>query len=996
MYDRKISRLPSLSVEEIKKIIQREEIKTVSFDLFDTLLMRPCKNQRSVFYLLQEYVKRTYDLDFVALRYHAEETLGKENATLEEIWSDIARRNSLSPIIASELELLEIQLETDILIVRKEMQQIYEYAIALGKRVIVISDMYLSSEVLLNILRKKGFSEIDKVYVSCECGKRKSTGALFRHVLEKEGICDMSKLLHIGDNEQSDFAIPLNQGITAIHYPCLWDLIFQNNTQWMYKNLHSLNDNPYLEIIMGFSFVNAHNSGDRLVAEERMFPTIQEYADLLLAPMVTSIGLQIYNNPKIQERYSKILFAARDGYLPKKIYDILAKESDARPSDYLYASRQALSFTGFKSFFDYFTKSNWFGKKYSLEDFVRIYVTDKQLCERILAEIEVNKKPLNLCDNVVGCCLMLLRFRKELERYFDDQKRYSQEYYSEKLSDQDARAVVFDCGYSGSVSTGLMKACGKKVDKIYIWETETNRALDKENDTITYCLSAEKVSLFNLVIEECFSPMEGSCVGFRKECNKIIPVCGNQEWPYEMKKTMDKIEKSCCSFAEVFREKFKAYLGSFQIDELASFMKIFQQAFIDSPYNEIDLFEPIQFVDSHMAGVPLCLSRKLTNIFEEQSVFSSQFSGTGFANPYRVVNVPKNRVEINSRLGIHIHMYNKHLVQEFIGYLKDMPYQFDLYITTGEESFAQILSILFNRYILPNLQKLTVIVTPNRGRDVAPWLIECKDIQKQYDFFCHVHAKVSKQYGEGVGDNWRHYLLDNLLARDAVLDIMAILTADETIGVIFPSCYSVIKEIHEKSNIPLYGEFGEKEMIECFLKKMGFTGEMSRSDLLCSMGTMMWYRPKAIQPLFEIGLQYDDFPEEPIPVGGTIAHAIERIFTVVARNQKYKSVQFNEYEENVDICKQDTITEQMKPTIELPFDTNDAYNQFAIQMGMRETLRLYYCAVRIFLAKKKMLWAMRIPVEKEKREIYNKALELGIRDSLTVLKKTIGMYIFKN
>lgn len=50
---------------------------------------------------------------------------------------------------------------------------------------------------------------------------------------------------------------------------------------------------------------------------------------------------------------------------------------------------------------------------------------------------------------------------------------------------------------------------------------------------------------------------------------------------------------------------------------------------------------------------------------------------------------------------------------------------------------------------------------------------------------------------------------------------------------------------------------------------------------------MFWYRPAALQPLFNLKLSAVDIPTEPIPPDGTILHAIERIMVYVAWNEGY-------------------------------------------------------------------------------------------------------------
>lgn len=54
------------------------------------------------------------------------------------------------------------------------------------------------------------------------------------------------------------------------------------------------------------------------------------------------------------------------------------------------------------------------------------------------------------------------------------------------------------------------------------------------------------------------------------------------------------------------------------------------------------------------------------------------------------------------------------------------------------------------------------------------------------------------------------------------------------------------------------------------------------------MGTMFWARTSAIMPLFDLNLQWDEYPEEPAGYDGTILHAIERIVPLIVEKTGYQ------------------------------------------------------------------------------------------------------------
>ena len=53
------------------------------------------------------------------------------------------------------------------------------------------------------------------------------------------------------------------------------------------------------------------------------------------------------------------------------------------------------------------------------------------------------------------------------------------------------------------------------------------------------------------------------------------------------------------------------------------------------------------------------------------------------------------------------------------------------------------------------------------------------------------------------------------------------------------------------------------------------------------LGTMFWFRPKAMQPLYAKDWEYNDFPPEPNGIDGSLLHAIERIYPFIVQQAGY-------------------------------------------------------------------------------------------------------------
>ena len=113
----------------------------------------------------------------------------------------------------SQGDALERQVEKDCLFANPAVRDLISKKRQDGWQIAFISDMYLDSAFLSEILTREGcFGPGDKIYVSCEHNARKDTGTLYDLVRQE---LHPDEWEHYGDNRQSDMQMAERKGIKA-------------------------------------------------------------------------------------------------------------------------------------------------------------------------------------------------------------------------------------------------------------------------------------------------------------------------------------------------------------------------------------------------------------------------------------------------------------------------------------------------------------------------------------------------------------------------------------------------------------------------------------------------------------------------------------------------------------------------------------------------------------------------------------------------------------
>lgn len=243
-----------------------------------------------------------------------------------------------------------------------------------------------------------------------------------------------------------------------------------------------------------------------------------------------------------------------------------------------------------------------------------------------------------------------------------------------------------------------------------------------------------------------------------------------------------------------------------------------------------------------------------------------------------VMHEIRNLASCDKKIAVHVHLYYTDLLGEIIGYLDNIPYKFDIYISCCEG--ADVKNIQDRVSQIKCVNKVTVKILPNRGRDIAPLYVWfAKDVVK-YDYLLHIHSKKSLYTGsERFG--WRQYSFDSLLgSKEIIQKIFWLFEKEERVGIVYP-------DNHEDVPMLAYSWLVNEGRGRLFLQKLGIPFESG--IIMYPAGSFFWAKVDALKPLFEQNLTIEDFDEEAGQNDGTLAHVIERATGFIIRHQKYRS-----------------------------------------------------------------------------------------------------------
>lgn len=163
-------------------------------------------------------------------------------------------------------------------------------------------------------------------------------------------------------------------------------------------------------------------------------------------------------------------------------------------------------------------------------------------------------------------------------------------------------------------------------------------------------------------------------------------------------------------------------------------------------------------------------------------------------------------------------------------------------------------------------------VFENRGRDVLPFLRVANELADAgEELIVKLHTKRSLHRADG--DIWRRDLLTKLIAAENATRIYEAFRDAPRLGMVAPDGHILRMDFYWGSN---------QDSVHYLCRLMGVAQVDPCADVFAA-GSMFWIRVPALRPLLDIHLDEAEFESESGQVDGTMAHAIERCFSVSVR-----------------------------------------------------------------------------------------------------------------
>jgi HAD superfamily hydrolase (TIGR01549 family) len=573
-------------IGKFRRSISDSEVAAVTFDVFDTLIKRPTEVPADVYQFLERAaIEITHGIaeDFARVRLNAEvstrEFSEKGEITLEEIYSSIQAYYDLPDQTAKALLQAEIEMEVRMIQPRPFGQKCWEIAISSGKPIYLISDMYLSTEVIERMLQKAGYRGYKKLFLSSDYLARKKEGELFDAALREVNL-PPSQILHVGDNKVADVEQAQARGMKTFRLLRAIDRMRGNDH---YKVIYSPRSGAGERARSAIAGLTAHTLFDAPAGEYEKNshfhgnPYHLGYAGL--GPLLTGFMLWLGRQAQ-RDGISRLYFLSREGWILKQVYDALhLNYKSAVPSTYLYASRRATRVASLRSQGDVLALSGQpFRPGVMLGELLqnRFGLAAGDVSPEVLAGSGYSGWTDNLQSDLAGRIKFSVLCRRVMGQILEVSGREHQCYsaYLERIGFSECyNPGVVDIGWKGNMQGALSDLIGRPIHGYYyatlqgaeVWKAKGNKLWAYMGDLLATNHPSVVVANRHLV-EYLTCHVESSLIRIERNGNELTPIFRSEENHGARRQLIEEVHQGCIQFGRDFEREYGYLSGQIWID----------------------------------------------------------------------------------------------------------------------------------------------------------------------------------------------------------------------------------------------------------------------------------------------------------------------------------------------------------------------------------------------------------------------------------------------
>lgn len=672
--------------EKIKRAIlglDGVDCPVISFDVFDTLILRPFREPQDLFSMLEkpwQRAGRRNMTSFASARVEAEKAArrwlpeGRCEVTLWNIYSAMQYLLGLTDGCVAQMTFHEREAEVRFCRARKTGVQLLSLAKEAGRRVVLTSDMYLDRATIERMLQKCGVPEssYEAFFLSNEQNALKWDGGLYRVLLEKLHVSP-EKVLHIGDQPGNDVAAAQKEGLRAMLLPrpaeVLLDASRTQLTRLGRGCMAGFADPAALEPL-AFRCAQAlaanrfFDDGWAFSAADSAFGASPARLGYYAVGMHVLALAQWLLEKCRREGVKRLVFLARDGALVRQAVELLRRPEDTLETDYIPASRRCLLPALMANPADLAALPvNW-----------RSYTPEKMLSLLSFCTLDMPEEAQHRQVEEAGfgwnAAFPEKRRFDEFMRFFREtlydgcrhQAAYSlaREYYEEKLP---PGTLCFDMGYSGRLQAALCQLVQRPVPVCFVHcSGESAQRLGAAYGFPVDSFYPVQPAMSGAFREFLLSSDEAPCIGFERREGRVVPFCVAQEEHPATQFLVRCIHHHALAFVRDFRDTFPAETWLDVSSCLMPLSMPFEGVLRDLPEADLTLFQQIPFEDAVFAGQDaLDLATLVRDQSREAAQKAKQLGATGA--PTRMVGfIPEQTPLVKRTIGFLL--FDRHLFRE--------------------------------------------------------------------------------------------------------------------------------------------------------------------------------------------------------------------------------------------------------------------------------------------------------------------------------------------